>query len=231
MENIIRLLYAEDDPDWAFSIKKLLEINGFEIDIAENGDVAWEKFSSDHPDMVLLDVDMPGRNGWELIREFKRANEWIPIVLYSSFYDSKRLEEAFGVGAEDFISKSCFPEELADRLKALYLRAVKQQYHCESFTLSSYTTFHATSGILFLGNHKEVLKLNEARLLTEFCRHYNQNIDKEELCEAVWGKGMIDRSKQNALKNLITNLRKILYEDSSLKIINKRWSGYCLISL
>lgn len=142
MEDIIRLLYAEDDPDWAVSIRMLLEENGFSVVIAEDGYQTREIFQQIKPDMVLLDIDMPGKNGWDLICELKRIDEWVPIVFYSSLYESERLEDAFSVGAEDFISKSCQPEELVNRLKALYKRALKQQQRNEICKLSELTTFH-----------------------------------------------------------------------------------------
>ena len=181
--------------------------------------------------MVLLDIDMPGKNGWDLICELKRIDEWVPIVFYSSLYESERLEDAFSVGAEDFISKSCQPEELVNRLKALYKRALKQQQRNEICKLSELTTFHITSGVLMIGDHKEILKLNEAKLLAILCRFINENVSSVDLCEGVWGKGMANEGKRCALKNLVTNLRKVLSEDGSLQIINRRWSGYSLTNI
>ena len=217
MEDIIRLLYAEDDPDWAVSIRMLLEENGFSVVIAEDGYQTREIFQQIKPDMVLLDIDMPGKNGWDLF--------------YSSLYESERLEDAFSVGAEDFISKSCQPEELVNRLKALYKRALKQQQRNEICKLSELTTFHITSGVLMIGDHKEILKLNEAKLLAILCRFINENVSSVDLCEGVWGKGMANEGKRCALKNLVTNLRKVLSEDGSLQIINRRWSGYALTNI
>ena len=152
----------------------------------------------------------------------KRIDEWVPIVFYSSLYESERLEDAFSVGAEDFISKSCQPEELVNRLKALYKRALKQQQRNEICKLSELTTFHITSGVLMIGDHKEILKL---------CRFINENVSSVDLCEGVWGKGMANEGKRCALKNLVTNLRKVLSEDGSLQIINRRWSGYSLTNI
>lgn len=189
MEDIIRLLYAEDDPDWAVSIRMLLEENGFSVVIAEDGYQTREIFQQIKPDMVLLDIDMPEKNGGDLICELKRIDEWVPIVFYSSLYESERLEDAFSVGAEDFISKSCQPEELVNRLKALYKRALKQQQRNEICKLSELTTFHITSGVLMIGDHKEILKLNEAKLLAILCRFINENMSSVDLCEGVWGKG------------------------------------------
>ena len=110
----------------------------------------------------------------------------MPIVFYSSLYESERLEDAFSVGAEDFISKSCQPEELVNRLKALYKRALKQQQRNEICKLSELTTFHITSGVLMIGDHKEILKLNEAKLLAILCRFINENMSSVDLCEGVW---------------------------------------------
>lgn len=135
MDEKIRILYAEDSEAWLEMVKQILEPKGFEIEIARDGNEASQRFRDCSPDLVLLDIDMPGRNGWELIREFKQEKEWIPVVLYSTFYDSKRISEAFGLGAEDFLSKTCQPEELAGRLRAFYERAVAKK---ESRKFSEY---------------------------------------------------------------------------------------------
>ena len=74
-------------------------------------------------------------------------------------------------------------------------------------------------------------KLNEAKLLAILCRFINENMSSVDLCEGVWGKGMANEGKRCALKNLVTNLRKVLSEDGSLQIINRRWSGYALTNI
>ena len=96
MEDIIRLLYAEDDPDWAVSIRMLLEENGFSVVIAEDGYQTREIFQQIKPDMVLLDIDMPGKNGWDLICELKRIDEhWIAFGLLSAI-GIQMMREGFG---------------------------------------------------------------------------------------------------------------------------------------
>ena len=82
-----------------------------------------------------------------------------------------------------------------------------------------------------IGDHKEILKLNEAKLLAILCRFINENVSSVDLCEGVWGKRMANEGKRCALKNLVTNLRKVLSEDGSLQIINRRWSGYALTNI
>ena len=99
--------------------------------IPDPGDI-----STDKTGYGFVGYRYAGKNGWDLICELKRIDEWVPIVFYSSLYESERLEDAFSVGAEDFISKSCQPEELVNRLKALYKRALKQQQRNEICKLS-----------------------------------------------------------------------------------------------
>lgn len=229
MDEKIRILYAEDSEAWLEMVKQILEPKGFEIEIARDGNEASQRFRDCSPDLVLLDIDMPGRNGWELIREFKQEKEWIPVVLYSTFYDSKRISEAFGLGAEDFLSKTCQPEELAGRLRAFYERAVAKKEKSEVFRISGQVVFNPASGMLTLGERKEILKQNESKLLHLLCLKINREADKKYLCEGIWGKGMYNDTKCDALKIYVTNLRKYLSGDPSLKISNKRWGGYCLI--
>ena len=230
MEEKIKLLYAEDTEEWAQMVKKLLEAGNFKVRIARDGNEAEEIFRKYEPDMVLLDIDMPGRNGWELIREFKKEKEWIPVVLYSSFYDSGKLSEAFGVGAEDFLSKSCQPEELINRLTAFYKRSVDRRKEAELFRISDRIVFNAGSGILIVNKSKKVLKRNEACLLHLLCQNIKREVGKACLCEVIWGKGMYNETKCKALKIHISDLRKYLSGDPSVKISNKRWGGYCLIT-
>lgn len=231
MEERIKLLYAEDEDIWAQAVRRILEMKGFEIEIAWDGDEALKKFRTYDPDIVLLDIDMPGLGGWELIRELKKEKEWIPLVLYSSFYDSKKLNEAFGLGAEDFLSKTCQPEELSDRLLAFYNRAVCRKEKTEIIRISDRVIFNPVSGTLTFGEEsKEVLKRNESKLLYLLCMKMNQEADKEYLCEGIWGRGMYNETKCKALKICVTNLRKYLCQDSSVELINKRWGGYCLIN-
>lgn len=229
MEKRIKLLYAEDSADWANMIGQLLTPNGFSVRVAKDGDDALQLFRADLPDMVLLDIDLPGRNGWELIREFKQEKEWIPVVLYSSFFDSKRISEAFGLGAEDFLSKTCPPEELTDRLLAFYERAKARKEKAEIIKISRYTAFNPVTGLLCCGDHREVLKHNESCLLYLLCLRMNKESDKKYLCEGIWGKGMYNDTKCKALKIYVTNLRKYLAFDPLIRITNRRWGGYCLI--
>ncbi len=229
MKERIKLLYVEDSLDWATMISQLLMPHGFVVWIAEDGDEALELFRTDPPDMVLLDIDLPGRNGWELIREFKQEKEWIPVVLYSSFFDSKKICEAFGLGAEDFLSKTCPPEELADRLLAFYKRAKARKEKSETIKISQYTAFNPVTGLLRCGDHREILRHNECRLLYLLCLRRNQESGKKYLCEGIWGKGMYNDTKCKALKIYVTNLRRYLAPDPAIRITNRRWGGYCLI--
>lgn len=231
MEGKIRLLYVEDDRDWAVMIREVLAPKGFLVEIAVDGEEALKMFRENPPDMVLLDIEVPGRNGWELICDFKQEQEAIPVIFYSSFYQSSRLTDAFGVGAEDFISKSSLPEELSDRLHAFYIRAQNQRGKDEVLVLSDRISFQVGTKCLMIDGKKVFMKLNEAKLLHLLAQHIECEVSKEYLCEGIWGKGMYNATKCEALKILVCNLRKILEADDSLKICNKRWGGYYLVRI
>lgn len=227
MEPAIRLLYVEDDMDWASTIKTFLETEGFTLQIAGDGEAAGELFAKEPFDMILLDVCLPGKNGWELIRSFRQINEWVPVVMYTSAFEIESFAEAFGLGAEDYISKGTAPEVFSMRLKALYHRFKEKQSAHGNIRLSPSVIFTPASGLLCISGEHHFLKTNEATALELLSRNLGKETGKKELCEKIWGKGTYSEAKETALKNIIVVLRKY-FTGTDMVIKNKRWGGYYL---
>jgi diguanylate cyclase (GGDEF)-like protein len=100
------VLVADDDPTLRLLMQAALEAQGFAVTLAQDGDEALSMFNENRPDMVVLDVEMPGRSGYEVCTEIRRqVGEDIPVVMVTGHDDVESIERAFEVGATDFISK------------------------------------------------------------------------------------------------------------------------------
>jgi len=112
-----RILIAEDDAEIAAIEKDYLEINGMEADIAGNGNDALKMLNINHYDLLLLDIMMPGKNGYELCKEIRSSID-IPILMVTARTDPVDKVRGLGFGADDYISKPFDPAELVARVKA-----------------------------------------------------------------------------------------------------------------
>lgn len=228
MVDEISVLYAEDDRDWSYMVKTGLEQNGFLVDLAADGNIAWQKLEEKQYDIVILDIDMPGKNGWELIYELKKIDPWLPIVLYTAHFTSLNFIDACGMGAEDFIAKGLELGVFSNRLKNLYTRCCQTKENANVIRISRLTSFSPDNGVLRVGMNSEIMKRNETKLLNILCCNLNKEVSKEDLCFAIWGNTNVS-NREATLRNAVVEVRKYLLADSSVTIKNKRWGGYTLI--
>ena len=117
----IRLLVAEDDQDILQLVAFRLEHEGYEVVRASNGDEVLRLAQSLEPDLVLLDVMMPGRDGYEVTRELRRrpATASIPVILLTARVQESDIARGVASGANDYVAKPFSPQELAERVRAM----------------------------------------------------------------------------------------------------------------
>lgn len=115
-----RILAVDDTPDNLFLIQALLEDDGYEVSLAEDGETALAQIEQSPPDLVLLDAMMPGMNGYEVTRRIRQNSQlpFIPILLITA-YPRPSVVEGLDAGANDFIRKPVDVEELSARIRAL----------------------------------------------------------------------------------------------------------------
>ena len=223
----IHLLYVDDEENWLNAVGQILQSGEFVVDTATDGEMALQKMAEQRYDMILLDVRLKEENGWELVRRFKQVQREVAVVLFTSDYEVERLTDVFGVGVEDYLEKSSDIGILANRLKALHYRFVKSREQQECYRIASEVFFRVNAGILVVKGKERYLKSNEACLLKLLCRKMGTVVKIEELYAGIWGKAILFDSKDKALRNLVSELRKTL-EGTGLEIRNKRFAGYCL---
>jgi DNA-binding response OmpR family regulator len=119
----VRLLIAEDDPTLALGLEKDFRLEGYDVVVARDGPSASRLALSEPFDLVILDVMLPGQDGFEVCREIRRSGVPVPILMLTA--RAQESDKVFGldIGADDYITKPFSPRELATRVEALLTRS------------------------------------------------------------------------------------------------------------
>ena len=113
-----KILVVDDAPEISILMEDILTPQQYEIEAAANADAAWEKIRQSPPDLILLDVMMPGKNGYEFCKELKNSTyRNIPVIMVSVKRDQADLDRGTKVGAADYVTKPFDPEDLVRRIK------------------------------------------------------------------------------------------------------------------
>src|SRR5437764_6380936 len=208
MEKKVKVLLAEDDLQLGFIIKDNLEEDGYEVINCPDGEVAWEQFQKRQPDICLLDVNMPTRDGFSLAKKIRQKSDVVPIL----FITAKSMEEdklkGFAMGADDFISKPFSMKELLSRMNVFLRRnrMLKPQAQKE-YRIGKLVFVPAEMRIM--NNGEEILLTQkESQLLEYFCNNPNKIAKREDILTVVWGKN--DYFLGRSMDVFITKLRKHL---------------------
>jgi DNA-binding response OmpR family regulator len=218
----IRALLAEDEVALAAIIKETLETRNIEVVVAPDGKVALEKYYQAEFDILILDVMMPEKNGFELCKTIREGDKTTPIIMLTSMSQTQDVVEGFKSGANDYLKKPFSIEELIIRIEALVGRNL-QSAHTPQFEIGMYT-FDFAKQILDDGNHKQALTAMEAEILLMLIQNRNAVVDKATILKKIWGRDTFFNGR--SLDVFITKLRKKLAKDPNVQILNSRGKGY-----
>jgi two-component system, OmpR family, response regulator VicR len=218
-----KILLVEDDTNLAFVIKDNLEINGFLVTLALDGEIAFTEFKKGKFDLCILDIMLPKKDGFTLAEEIRKKDQQIPIL----FLTAKGMKEdkirAFKIGADDYITKPFSIEELLLRIEVFLKRSRGVDYNHNLFEIGSYTfNYHNLS--LTYENKSVSLTQKEADVLRLFCLHKDSLLKREEILTTVWGND--DYFTGRSLDVFITKIRKYLKDDKSILIQNVHGVGF-----
>jgi DNA-binding response OmpR family regulator len=183
----------------------LLERRGFAVAEAKDGREALQEFYSGRPDLVILDVGMPGMDGWATLERIRELSD-VPVVMLTA--RSAELEKTRGLraGADDYVTKPFGRQELLARIEALLRRAGRREAAAESYSDPFVSIDFAQREVSAGGQAVDLTPL-EFKLLTAFVRHPNQVLSHEQLLDLVWGG--TDASREQ-VKLYVGYLRKKL---------------------
>jgi DNA-binding response OmpR family regulator len=218
-----RILVVDDDADIRGLVRELLERRGFAVTEAKDGREALQEFYSGRPDLVILDVGMPGMDGWATLERIRELSD-VPVVMLTA--RSAELEKTRGLraGADDYVTKPFGRQELLARIEALLRRAGRREAAAESYSDAFVSIDFAQREVSAGGRAVELTPL-EFKLLTAFVRHPNQVLSHDQLLDLVWGG--TDASREQ-VKLYVGYLRKKLSPDApeETPIETRRGFGY-----
>lgn len=225
-----RILLVEDDPNLSTVIKDYLEMLGYESFIAADGEEGYRSFLGKNPDLCILDIMMPKKDGFMLARDIRKVNTQVPIIFLTAKGLKEDRIEGFRSGCDDYITKPFSSEELSLRIEAILRRCAmnpvhKLQERNELFEIGKFT-FDPQNMVLRSGSKERILTRKEASLLRLLCLNKNSLLKREDALLSIWGRD--DYFIGRSMDVFITKLRKYLKDDPSISIQNIHGTGFKL---
>jgi DNA-binding response OmpR family regulator len=215
-----RLLLLEDDPNLSESVSEYLEEHGFDVirvyDAASAEDALFEqKF-----DLLLLDVNVPGGDGFSLLKEARNGGNATPAVFITSRNAMNDLERGFESGGDDYLRK---PFELKELLLRVQTILKRNFFHnpTETIDLGEGITYDVGNQLLLVDGVEQSLQLKEHKLLKLFIQHKNELLTHEVIMEHLWDYD--ETPSDGSLRTYIKTLRKLLGKD---RIVSHKRLGY-----
>ena len=225
MPTKIKILLAEDEPALALIIKESLETRNFEVMHCINGEVAFDAFTKQKFDLLVLDVMMPKKDGFSVAKDVRKIDKKIPIIFLTAKSQTQDVVEGFNIGGNDYLKKPFSMEELIIRIHSLLGRINADKVE-EKMLIGSYS-FDFVKQTLHFNELIITLTHREAELLFLLIENKNEILDRSIVLKKIWGND--DFFNGRSLDVFITKLRKKLNLDPNIQIINVRGQGYKLI--
>jgi len=246
------VLIVEDEQHLADGLKFNLEAEGYEVETAGDGETALEILARNPTrpkqprepkefDAVVLDVMLPGKDGFEVARELRDAGQYIPILMLTARSRPEDVLRGFEAGADDYVAK---PFELAILIARLHGLLRRREWLRLSRSSSEIPAQAADAGVfnfsgktidfskleLRAGGRTVQLTLMEAELLRYMIKHEGRAVSRQSLLEDVWG--LREDTDTRAIDNFIVRLRRYIEEDPSTPshLLTVRGVGYRFVA-
>jgi DNA-binding response OmpR family regulator len=204
---VARILIVEDEPDIVLSLQEDFRRQGYETEVAIDGQQAVQRGREGHWDLILLDVMLPKLDGFDVCRELRRAGIRTPIVLLTARSQEAEKEVGLDSGADDYVTKPFSIRELRARVRAHLRRAETQETTKEARTYTfGDCEVDFDRAVLMRSGKKIELTAHELRLLEVFIRNRGRLLSREQLIDAAWGRGVAITDR--AVDTHVFNLRK-----------------------
>lgn len=224
---MIPILLIEDQVELCEILKDTLSLYGFEVTYALNGEDGYKLFTSLDPRLVIIDIMMPGSDGFRAVKKIRAVNKDVPVIMLTAKPFTEDLVKAFDLGCNDFIRKPFVMEELVARIRSFARvsgngsATTQKLYKLGNFTLNASTQELSNDSNRFQLSYKEV------ELLKKLCEAKSTVVDRQVLLLELWGSDNVFNSK--TMNVYINRLRNYLESDKSVEILTIRGYGYKLI--
>ncbi|MDV6167875.1 response regulator transcription factor [Flavobacterium sp. DG1-102-2] len=228
--NEIRVLYAEDELALGRITGDMLVKNGFNVKWVHDGTAALEAFSPGSFDICVIDVMMPGIDGYSLVKEIRKADADIPVIFLTARSLIEDVVKGFETGGNDYLKKPFSIEELIVRMNALLKRTAKpivsDEAQVSKFSIGKFKFDYSTME-LACADKTIVLTNLENELLLRLITNKNAVLPRQRVLLELWGDDTFFAAR--SMDVFITKLRKHFADDERISIVNIRGVGYKMI--
>lgn len=223
-----RIFVVDDEVQIRKLIKAYLEKEGYSVEVFDTGESALEAFKILEPDMLIIDIMMPGLNGYELCKEIRVTSD-VPIIIVSA--KDEELDRILGLelGSDDYVSKPFSPRELMFRVKNIFKRYQPTTIETSNNELCYGDIQINLDGREVMINKKKIeISGKEYELLYMLIKYKNQALSREQILDVVWGYEYVGESR--LVDDVIKRIRKKLQANQSQVEIQTVWGyGYKLV--
>lgn len=222
----IKILLVEDEKKIAESLKKGLTEQHYHVEVAYDGIIGKKLFETFPFDMIILDINLPGMNGYDLCKEIRKKSEQIPVIMLTALSATDDKIEGFDAGADDYIVKPFDFKELLVRIRAL-LKRIYQNMPSGNMLKVADLVMNLDSKEVTRADVPISLTTKEFQLLEYFVRNKNRVVSRADIALNVWD---IDfDTKTNVIDVYVNFLRKKVDKDFEIKLIHTQVGmGYIL---
>lgn len=218
----MKLIYAADDEKNIRNlIKSFLEKEGYIVEIFENGDKLYEAFNNKNADMVILDITMPGSDGFSICNKLRQISN-VPIIMLTARDGESDYVTGITLGSDDYFTKPFRPLKLVMRIKAIFRRIDMEKESNENSEISfGDITISINQKTAKIKNNYIQLTMTELNFLSFLIENNNRAVSREELLNKIWGYNNIVETR--VTDDTVKRLRKKLSDSQSLVKIETIW--------
>lgn len=222
MMKTVKILLVDDDLKNSMLLKRFIETEGYEVIYANNGKVGLEMYKETNPDLILLDINMPELDGFEMARIIRQSDKRVIIFFLTDRTDKVDRLHGFSLKGNDYIPKPFYPEELIAKINER-LESITVNQDIE-YQLGE-TVFRPNLLSLTYKGETHSLSVRQTEILQLLAESLNKPVGRELILERIWGDASYSNSL--ALNVQITYIRRLL-TDPSVTISSIKKKGYIL---
>ena len=218
-----RILIVEDEPDIALGLQLDLSDEGHSVEVCTDGDEACRRAREPGWDLILLDVMLPSKDGFEVCRELRRAKIRTPVLMLTAMAQEAEKVMGLDMGADDYVTKPFSPRELRARVRALVRRTAGNDEGVQRF---GECELDAGRAEVRRGADRTDLTPIELKMLQTFLRSQNRVLTRTQIVDAVWGNGVFVTDR--VVDTHVVKLRRKIEADPAdpRHIVSVRGIGY-----
>lgn len=221
-----KILLVEDEKNFGIVMRDYLKMNGYEVCLCEDGLRGLAQFEKEAFDICIVDVMMPGMDGFTLVDEIRRRNSEVSVIFLTARSMREDMLKGYRAGADDYIIKPFDTELLLFKLKAILRRKDAEPVAESEISFSEFSYCHEQRTLTHAGGKAVRLSPKESELLNMLLHNINKVVPKSVLLQRVWKND--DYFAGRSMDVYIVKLRKHLEADRGILLQNVHGSGYCL---